>query len=181
MKGLPGTSTLAEMMAHYDCKKFYNTVLRSTTTLKVPGHERASAGASNHENRWEKSLASKAPTPPTNTVPTRNGRSESKTLRLLTTIRRLKRQLRWSRPATGAWKLESRGQRHKTFYGRKLWLFIIRRSVCPGKLFQPRLMFAGKARAPRAPQYGGFLAIPTNRLSWKSLPWTNALAYHEKL
>jgi hypothetical protein len=39
------------------------------------------------------------------------------------------------------------GQCYKTFYGRKLRLFIISYSVFPGNHFQPSLMFACKAGA----------------------------------
>ena len=53
-----------------------------------------------------------------------------------------------------------------------------------GKLFQPSLMFVGKAGAyPREERLkvallGYALALPANiRLGWKSLPGTNALAY----
>ncbi len=38
------------------------------------------------------------------------------------------------------------GQCYKTFYGRKLRLFIISKSVVPGKPFQPSLIFVGKDR-----------------------------------
>ncbi len=39
------------------------------------------------------------------------------------------------------------GQCYKTFYGRKLRLFIISQSVCHWQAFQPNLMFAVKAGA----------------------------------
>jgi hypothetical protein len=46
-------------------------------------------------------------------------------------------------------KMESdyRGQCYKTFYGRKLRLFLIGGVLVPGKPFQPSLMFADKAGA----------------------------------
>jgi len=53
-----------------------------------------------------------------------------------------------------------------------------------GRPFQQSLLFVGKARAylSEAPyKYSTrVLALQTNiRLGWKSLPWTNALAYYE--
>jgi hypothetical protein len=60
-------------------------------------------------------------------------------------------------------------------------------SFVPGKLFQPSLMFTGRARAYtngvpfRSPLNDWLLDFPTNiRLSWKCLTGTNALAYYEK-
>jgi hypothetical protein len=42
--------------------------------------------------------------------------------------------------------INSRGQFYKTFYGRKLRLFIITRVFVSGRPFQPSLMLGGKAR-----------------------------------
>jgi hypothetical protein len=53
----------------------------------------------------------------------------------------------------------------------------------PGKLFQPCMMFAGKARTcPNESAFRfSFKALPTNvRLGWKSLSVTNILAYYKK-
>ena len=44
--------------------------------------------------------------------------------------------------------LSARGQCYKTVNDRKLRLFLISYTVCPGKLSQPSLIFAGKARSP---------------------------------
>ncbi len=41
--------------------------------------------------------------------------------------------------------MTTRGHCYKTFYGRKLRLFIISKSNCPCQAFQPSLMFAIKA------------------------------------
>ncbi len=41
--------------------------------------------------------------------------------------------------------VETWGKYYKTFYGRKLQIFIV--GFVPGKPFQPSLMFAGKTRA----------------------------------
>ncbi len=57
----------------------------------------------------------------------------------------------------------------------------------PGKLFQPSLLFMGKARSlpqrttPEKMFHSGRLQpySQTFRLSWKSLPGTNTLAYYE--
>ncbi len=43
--------------------------------------------------------------------------------------------------------IDSRGLYSKTFYGRNLQIFVISKGVCPGKPFQPSLMFASKAGA----------------------------------
>jgi hypothetical protein len=54
-------------------------------------------------------------------------------------------------------------------------------SVCPGKAFQPSIMFAGKARVAWVTSLGSAVALLTNiRLDWKGLPGTNTLAYYEK-
>jgi hypothetical protein len=39
------------------------------------------------------------------------------------------------------------GQCYKTFYSRKLGLFILSRAFVPGQPFQPSLMFVGKSRS----------------------------------
>ncbi len=44
-------------------------------------------------------------------------------------------------------KYQTRGQCYQTFYGRNLRNFVISWNVCPGKPFQPSVMFVGKARA----------------------------------
>ncbi len=41
--------------------------------------------------------------------------------------------------------IQFRGQCYKTFYGRKLRIFMINIAFAPDKTFQPSLMFAGKA------------------------------------
>ncbi len=43
--------------------------------------------------------------------------------------------------------INSNGQCYKTFYGRKLRIFVISQSICHGKLFQLCRMFVGKARS----------------------------------
>jgi hypothetical protein len=57
-----------------------------------------------------------------------------------------------------------------------------------GELFQPSLIFAGKAGGYPSegftllgdPLWGRILALSTSIiLGWKNLPWTNTLAYYE--
>ena len=50
-------------------------------------------------------------------------------------------------------------------------MFVMSKSVCPNKPFQPRLMFPSKAGAHPGEE-------PTVRLDGKCLPGTNALAYY---
>ncbi len=69
---------------------------------------------------------------------------------------------------------QARGQCFKTFYGRKLRLFMISQSVVPCKPFQPSLMFAGKARAylSEAP----FQVLHSRVGSWPQAPGLRLLA-----
>ncbi len=69
--------------------------------------------------------------------------------------------------------IDSRGLYSKTFYGRNLRIFLISKGVCPGKPFQPCLMFVGEARS--LPQSGSpetcFQVIKDKHscLLWKSV------------
>jgi hypothetical protein len=66
----------------------------------------------------------------------------------------------------------SRGQCCKMFYGSKLQIFVISLVLVPGKLFQPSLMFVGKARTL---PWSGAPERPV-KLGWKGLPGTHDLA-----
>ncbi len=76
-----------------------------------------------------------------------------------------------------------RGQCYRTFYDRKLQIFLISQSVCP-KLFEPSLMFVGKAGAYQneAPFMCSTLRqaldLPPNiRVAWKGQTVANTLVY----
>ncbi len=77
--------------------------------------------------------------------------------------------------------MDPRCKCYKKFYGRNLQILVIKQVFVVGKLFEPSLMFAGKARAypSEEPSYQDkLLALPTNiRLGCKSLPKKNALTY----
>ncbi len=76
---------------------------------------------------------------------------------------------------------------YKKFYGRNLWFFD-KKLECLCKLFQPSLMFVGKARG--LPESGApercFTRVvsslnPNIRRGWKGLLGTNTLVYYQKL
>jgi hypothetical protein len=64
-------------------------------------------------------------------------------LALLTSIRQGRKGFSW----TSTLAYPSCGQCYKSFYGRNLRIFVINKSVCPGELFQPSLMFMCKVRS----------------------------------